>query len=63
MVFHLGVRRGVYLACTLTVDSVVDECLLRLSVGNGYYAYKLQHKLNLFIDFMGIETKLTTIYY
>ena len=55
--FYRGIWRGVYLECTLTVDSVVDTCLLSLSVGNGYYAYRLQHMLTLFIDFMGIKTQ------
>ena len=56
----------VFLECTLTVDSVVDACLLSLSVGNGYYAYRLQHMLTLFIDFMGIKTqqlRLLIIFY
>jgi len=30
--FHCGVRRGVYLECTLTVDSVVVACLMSRSV-------------------------------
>ena len=64
--FYHGVRRGVYLECTLIVGSVVDACLLSLSLGNGYYAYRLQHMLTLLIDFMWIKTqqlRLLIIFY